>query len=152
MSRSKINLFPKHHILGMLGLANMKQHHMNQYEQPQFSWKIPGRDINQGSGYSLPNTQQWDTSCLGGDVVPRKCHWTQTLAWQRPWLSDGLPLLEAIPEEKLPHSLHLLEGSALLPAWTPVPQRLWTVGVSGTAEKSPAQGFLNIPASSEKEP
>lgn len=68
MSRSKISLFPKRHNLGMLGLANVRQ------RIPQFSWKIPGRDIYQGSGYSLQNTKEWDSSCLGGDVVPRKRH------------------------------------------------------------------------------
>lgn len=49
---------------------------------------------------------------------------------------------------------HPSEGSAIPPARTPAPGRLCTAGVSGTAQKSPAQGFLNIlsiPALSERE-
>lgn len=59
MSKSKINLFPKHHILGMLGLASVRQH------IPQFSWKIPGRDICQGSGYKVCRHQGVGQLLLG---------------------------------------------------------------------------------------
>lgn len=67
MSRRKINLFPKHHIPGELGLANVKATHS------PVRLENPRKGYLSGIGFqSLPNTKEWGSSCLGGDTVPRK--------------------------------------------------------------------------------
>lgn len=102
MSRSKINLFPKHHIPGMLGLANVRQH------IPQICWKIPGRSIYQGSGYRVCQTPRsgtvpaWDVTWYQGNVIAHRHQRGEDQGF-----SDDLPPLEATPEGKLPLTVYI---------------------------------------------
>lgn len=137
MSRSKTSLFPKHHILGVLGLANVRQH------IPQLSWETPGRDTDQGSGHSLPNTRSgtalaWGVTWCQGKVSAHR-HCCGFLVASHLW-----------KQSQRGNCLSQFTSLRGVPVWTPDPQRFWTVGVSGTA-KSQAQGFQNIPALSERE-
>lgn len=98
MSRSQINLFPKHHILAMLGLANVRQH------IPQFSWKSPGRDIYQRSGHSLPNTKECDSPSVNTDTGVAKTM-VFSHCWKQFQMGNCLSQLKSLRGVCIPLSL-----------------------------------------------